>query len=124
MAAQPRDVVEQYVKLVATGPTDDIVALYADNATVEDPIGTPTRVGHAAIRELYAALEGVAERSTELHDVKVAGKHAAVSFTLVTVFGDKRMTLSPIDIMEFDDDGKIVAMRAYWGPDDMVMEQI
>ncbi|NNH74311.1 SnoaL-like domain-containing protein [Nocardia uniformis] len=123
MAAQPRDVVEQYVKLVATGPTDDIVALYADNATVEDPIGSEVRTGHAAIRELYAALENVAERNTELHTVKVAGKHAAVSFTLVTEFGDQRMTLSPIDIMEFDDAGKIVAMKAYWGPDDLVMEQ-
>lgn len=124
MAAQPRDVVEQYVKLVATGPTDDIVALYAANATVEDPIGTPVREGHDAIRELYAALEGVTERSTELHTVRIAGKHAAIAFTLVTTFGNQRMTLSPIDIMEFDDEGKIVKMRAYWGPDDLVMEQI
>lgn len=124
MAAQPRDVVEQYVKLVATGPTDDIVALYAENATVEDPIGSQVRTGHESIRELYAALENVAERSTELHTVKVAGKHAAVSFTLVTKFGEQRMTLAPIDIMEFDDEGKIVSMKAYWGPDDLVMEQI
>lgn len=42
MAAQPRDVVEQYVKLVATGPTSAIVDLYAADAVVEDPIGTPS----------------------------------------------------------------------------------
>ncbi|WP_306361266.1 nuclear transport factor 2 family protein [Nocardia sp. CC227C] len=121
MASQPRDVVEQYLKLVATGPTDDIIALYAPEATVEDPIGTPTRVGHDAIRELYAALESADQRDTEMHAVRVAGNSAAVSFTLTAVYGDKRMTLSAIDTMEFDDAGKIVAMRAYWGPDDMVM---
>ncbi|WP_327144457.1 nuclear transport factor 2 family protein [Nocardia sp. NBC_01327] len=121
MAAQPRDVVEQYVKLVATGPTDDIVKLYAADATVEDPIGSEPRRGHEAIRELYAALEHVSERQTEIHTLKVAGKHAAVSFTLVTKFGDQQMTLSPIDIMEFDDEGKIVSMRAYWGQDDMAL---
>ncbi|WP_459956978.1 nuclear transport factor 2 family protein [Nocardia sp. IFM 10818] len=123
MAVQPRDVVEQYVKLVATGPTEEIVALYAADAVVEDPIGSELRRGHEKIRELYAALENL-ERSTELHTVKVNGKHAAVSFTLVTTFNGQRMTLAPIDVMEFDGDGKIVLMRAYWGPEDLKMEQI
>ena len=31
------------------------------------------------------------------------------------------MTLSPIDVMEFDDEGRIVRMRAYWGADDMTV---
>ncbi|MFI1913611.1 nuclear transport factor 2 family protein [Nocardia sp. NPDC020380] len=123
MAAQPRDVAEQYVKLVGSGPTEQILSLYAEGAVVEDPIGSAARVGHDAIREMYATLENL-ERSTELHAVRSAGKHAAVSFTLVTKFGDKQMTLSPIDIMEFDDEGKIVSMKAYWGPDDMRMEDI
>ncbi|MFF2552281.1 nuclear transport factor 2 family protein [Nocardia sp. NPDC058058] len=121
MAAQVRDVVEQYVKLVASGPTDDIVQLYAADAVVEDPVGSEPRKGHESIREMYAALEHMQNKTTELLDIKVAGKHAAVSFTLVGGFGDQRMTLSPIDIMEFDDEGKIVLMRAYWGPDNMAM---
>ncbi|WP_330182666.1 nuclear transport factor 2 family protein [Nocardia sp. NBC_01503] len=121
MAAQVRDVVEQYVKLVASGPTDDVVNLYTADAVVEDPIGSEPRKGHDAIREMYAALEHMQGRETEVHSIKVAGKHAAVSFTLVGHFGDQKMTLSPIDIMEFDDEGKIVSMKAYWGPDNMVM---
>ncbi|WP_067699813.1 nuclear transport factor 2 family protein [Nocardia jejuensis] len=123
MAVQPRDVVEQYVKLVATGPTEDVVALYAADAVVEDPIGSEPRVGHEKIREMYTALESM-RRETELHTVKVSGTHAAVSFSLYGTFGDQKMTLSPIDIMEFDDEGKIVSMKAYWGPEDLKMEQI
>ncbi|MFE4458261.1 nuclear transport factor 2 family protein [Nocardia tengchongensis] len=123
MAAQPRDVVEQYVKLVATGPTSAILDLYAADAVIEDPIGSPERRGHEAIGELYKALENL-ERETELHTVKVAGNHVAAHFTLVTVANGHKMTLAPIDVMELDDEGKIIKMRAYWGPDDLKMEQI
>lgn len=124
MAAQPRDVVEQYVKLVATGPTDAIMELYAEDAVVEDPIGSPQRCGHAAIRELYVALESM-NRETELHTVKVAGNQAAASFTMVAEANGHRMTLSPIDVMELNDEGKIISMRAFWSAeDDLKMEQI
>ncbi|GAB2690818.1 nuclear transport factor 2 family protein [Nocardia thraciensis] len=125
MAAQQiREAVERYVQLVETGPTAEILALYAPDAVVEDPIGSDPRRGHAAIGELYDALAQVQQRKTELHTLRVNGNHAAVSFTLVTEAGDSRMTLSPIDVMEFDDEGRITSMRAYWGPDDMRVEQI
>ncbi|MFI7665897.1 nuclear transport factor 2 family protein [Nocardia sp. NPDC049526] len=120
MAAKIRDVIEQYVKLVGSGPTEAIVDLYAPDAVVEDPIGTEPKRGHDAIREFYEVL-GNLDRETELHadSVRIAGNHAAFMFTLVTKFGDQRFTLSPIDAMDFDDEGKIVAMRAYWSQDDM-----
>ena len=53
MAASPeriRAVVDDYVRLVGSGTADEIVALYAEDATVEDPVGTEVRRGHAAIR--------------------------------------------------------------------------
>ncbi|WP_040687686.1 nuclear transport factor 2 family protein [Nocardia vinacea] len=120
MAAKIRDVIEQYVKLVGSGPTEAIVDLYAPDAVVVDPIGTEPKRGHDAIREFYEVL-GNLDRETELHAdaVRIAGNHAAFMFTLVTKFGDQRFTLSPIDAMDFDDEGKIVAMRAYWSQDDM-----
>ncbi|WP_433714180.1 nuclear transport factor 2 family protein [Nocardia sp. CA-084685] len=120
MAAKIRDVIEQYVKLVGSGPTEAIVDLYAPDAVVEDPIGTEPKRGHEAIREFYEVI-GNLDRETQLHadSVRIAGNHAAFMFTLVTKFGDQRLILSPIDAMDFDDEGKIVAMRAYWSQDDM-----
>ena len=29
------------------------------------------------------------------------------------------MTINIIDVFDFNDDGKVVRMRAYWGPDNM-----
>ena len=124
MAAQQiRETVERYVQLVETGPTSEILALYAADAVVEDPIGSDPRHGHEAIGQLYQALESM-ERKTELHAARVVGNHAAVSFTMVGEAGGHRMTLSAIDAMEFDGQGKIKSMRAYWGSEDLLSEQI
>ncbi|MBF6351312.1 MULTISPECIES: nuclear transport factor 2 family protein [Nocardia] len=123
MAREIRDVVEQYVKLVGSGPTEDIVALYAPDAVIEDPIGTDPKQGHDAIRGFYDIITSL-ERETSLapETVRIAGNHAAFVFTLITKAGGQRMTLSPIDVMEFDAEGRITRMRAYWSADDMAVE--
>lgn len=125
MSQQIREVVERYVKLVGSGPTEDIVALYASDATVEDPIGSEVRHGHDAIREFYAMIAGL-DRDTELHaeTVRVTDRHAAFMFTITTRVGGQRFTLSPIDVMEFDAAGMITGMRAYWSQADMHSEPI
>lgn len=110
-----REVVEAYVRLVADGKATEVADLYADDATVEDPVGTDVRRGREAILEFYGGLEGL-EASTTLHQVKIAGGEAVFSFELVTKVGDKSYTVAPIDHMVFDDDGKITAMRAFWDP--------
>ncbi len=52
--------------MLANGSVDDLVELYADDATVEDPAG------------------------------------------------GSRMRIEPIDVMVFDHEGKVSAMKAYW----------
>ena len=110
-----REVVESYVALVAEGTASQVADLYADDATVEDPVGSEVRRGREAILEFYGGLEGL-EATTTLHTTKIAGGEAVFSFTLVTKVGDQSYTVSPIDHMVFDDDGRITAMRAFWDP--------
>ena len=110
-----REVVEAYVRLVADGKATEVADLYADDATVEDPVGTEVRRGREAILEFYGGLEGL-EASTTLHQVKIAAGEAVFSFELITKVGDKSYTVAPIDHMVFDEDGKITAMRAFWDP--------
>lgn len=43
--------VTTYLDAVARGSSADIAALYAENATLEDPVGSEPRVGKAAITE-------------------------------------------------------------------------
>ncbi|WP_435832013.1 hypothetical protein [Nocardia rhamnosiphila] len=36
---------------------------------------------------------------------------------------DQVVTIEPMDVMTFDDDGLITSMRAYWGPADAITTQ-
>ncbi len=114
------ETIQQYVDLVATGASADVVALYADGATVEDPVGTDVRRTREEIAEFYGALDGLEQSATLLH-VRIAGNEAAFAFELVTKAGEQTYTLAPIDVMTFDDDGRITSMRAFWSGEDMVV---
>jgi steroid delta-isomerase len=115
-----REVIGAYVDRVANGTTDEVLALYADDATVEDPVGTEVRSTRESIREFYSALEGLEQEGTLL-TARIAGGEAAFQFELATKAGEQTYTLSPIDVMTFDDDGLITSMRAFWGNADMAI---
>ena len=44
------EVVNRYIALVARGSAKDLVDLYADDATVEDPVGGEVHIGRQAIQ--------------------------------------------------------------------------
>jgi steroid delta-isomerase len=108
--------VNRYLELVGEAKSDEIADLYADDATVEDPVGGEVHIGRQAIRGFYAAMEAV-QRQCELVTLRVAGHEAAFHFKLTVTAGDSRMLIEPIDVMVFGGDGKITAMKAYWSPD-------
>ncbi|ORW51651.1 steroid delta-isomerase [Mycobacterium paraense] len=112
------ETVNRYIELIATGSADDIVELYADDATVEDPVGGEVHIGRQAIRGFYAAVGGV-QRECELVTLRVAGHEAAFQFRLTVTAGEHKMVIEPIDVMVFDGQGKVAAMKAYWSADDV-----
>ncbi|GAA1165456.1 nuclear transport factor 2 family protein [Nocardioides aquiterrae] len=115
-----REVVDRYVGLVASGTAAEIVDLYAEGATVEDPVGSDVLKTRESITAFYSALEGLEQR-TRLLAVRIAGGEAAFHFEVQTVADGVTYTLAPFDVMTFDDDGRITSMRAYWGDDDMTI---
>jgi steroid delta-isomerase len=112
------ETVKRYLDLVATGKADDIVPLYAADATIEDPVGTDLRRGQEAIREFYAGFQD-AKKETELAELRVGAGEAAFLWHLTLDAGDTRTRISPISAMTFDDDAKITSMRAFWSPSDV-----
>ena len=112
------ETVNRYISLIAKGSADDPVDLYADDATAEDPVGGEVHIGRQAIHGFYSAVENV-ERECELVTLRVAGHEAAFHFRLTVIAGDNRMLIEPIDVMAFDDDGKVTAMKAYWSADNV-----
>jgi steroid Delta-isomerase len=115
---QIADTVNRYISLVAKGGADDISELFADDATVEDPVGGEVHIGRQAIRGFFSATDGL-ERECELVTLRVAGNEAAFHFRLTVIAGEHRMLIEPIDVMAFDDDGKVTAMKAYWSADNV-----
>jgi len=111
------DTVNRYIELVATGSADDLVE-HAGDATVEDPVGGEVHIGRQAIHGFYSAVNDV-QRQCELVSLRVAGNEAAFQFRLTVTAGERRMVIEPIDVMVFDNRGKIASMKAYWSAADV-----
>ncbi|OAN32850.1 nuclear transport factor 2 family protein [Mycolicibacterium iranicum] len=105
--------VQRYLDTVSGGSADDVAALYAEDATLEDPVGGgDIHIGRQAIAGFYKVMEA-AEITTELLSFRPGGHEAAFVFA-ITVSG--AMRIEPIEVMSFNGDGQITSMKAYWGP--------
>lgn len=111
-----KQAVQSYVDRHSAGDIDGIVALFADNATAWDPVDSDPHVGIDAVRSFFEGTHKMADRLTLTitGPVRCAGNFAAFPMTARTEIGDFRLELDIIDVMTFDDDGKIVEMKAYW----------
>lgn len=112
-------VVESYVDLVANGKPEEVADLFADGATVEDPIGADVRSTREALVEFYGIIASMDKATAELRWTRIAGDTAVFEFTLITEAGGAAFKITPIDIMVFDDNGKIKTMRAVWNAEDL-----
>lgn len=106
-------VVEQYVDAVGRQDLEATVALFAEDAHQEDPVGTPANVGRDAIRGFFEKAFRGSFDTTLTGPVLVTGNHAAVHFTIqVPTGGDEPLLVRVIDLIRFDDDGLIADLRA------------
>lgn len=112
------DTVHRYLATVASGSADDLAAFYADDATLEDPVGGEVHIGTSAIAGFYSSVVGL-ERECELVTLRVSGHEAAFHFRLTITAGDSKMRIEPIETMVFDGAGKVAAMKAYWSAADV-----
>lgn len=97
-----------------------IAALYADDATVEDPVGSPLKHGKTEIRKFYEL--SIATGAKLKLAAPIRGSHgnaAAMAFDVELNMPEGRAIIRVIDVMSFDEDGKFSSMRAYWAPGDM-----
>jgi steroid delta-isomerase len=117
-----RDAVLTYFASFATADVDAIVALFAENAVVEDPIGGARMEGLAAIRAFFKGgfdYVGGGYSFVPEGNVRVAANHAACAAIATCDKADPPFRLETLDVMTFDEAGKIVGMKAYWGPANM-----
>jgi steroid Delta-isomerase len=118
-AEQMTAVVHAYIDGFAKGDPEAIAALFAEDATVEDPLGTPVKRGLAEIREFYTGSMATGAKLELLGDPRCAGDHVAFPFAVKLDWGGQKSVIEVIDTFRIDDNGKIAEMRAYWGPANM-----
>ena len=107
---------QAYINHFNSGSAEAVADLYANDATVEDPVGAPVISGHAAILAFYQ--KSIATGAKLALDVPIRSSHghsAAMAFT--ATIGP--VTVRVIDVMTFDEAGRFTSMRAYFGPDDI-----
>ena len=113
-----RDAVLTYFASFADADVETIVGLFADKAVVEDPIGHARMEGVDAIRAFFTsgfAYTGGGYSFVPEGNVRIAANHAACAAIANCDRADPPFRLETMDVMTFDEAGKIVAMKAYWG---------
>jgi steroid delta-isomerase len=119
--AQMKATLQAYIDGFNADDADAIMALFADDAVIEDPVGSPLKsraefdafirqgVKFGARLKLAAPIRGS------------YGNHAAMVFTVTFVQDGVRYTTNSMDVMTFDAAGKITRMEGYWGPRDVAV---
>src|SRR5271167_5014237 len=110
------ETVNRYISLIAKGTADDLVELYADDATVEDPVGGEVHIGRQAIRGFYSSVENI-KADADVTTLRALGHEVAFLWVMSVDLGEAKMQMEIISVMTFDGEGKIASMKAYWGPD-------
>jgi steroid Delta-isomerase len=111
-----RAIVQRYAESFSAGDKEGYVGLFADDATLEDPVGAGVHQGRDAIdafwdttRQMTPTIELVITGP-----VRVAGNEAAFPGEARPKLGDDRMVVPIVDTLAFDDEGKITQLRAFW----------
>jgi steroid Delta-isomerase len=107
--------VREYVEAVGRQDVETTVALFAEDARQEDPVGTPPNVGRDAIREFFERSFKVSFSTTLTGPLLVTGDHAAVHFTIEVPTDGEPMVVRVIDLFRFDADCRIADLQAVLG---------
>lgn len=104
--------VEHYLATLSAQDLDGIMAGYAPEPTVNDPIGTEPKVGRDAVRAFYASIMPLAPKGTLLGPVTVTGNYAGFQFKLELTIGDSPVTVYATELFVLDENFLIKEMTA------------
>ncbi len=111
-----QQIVDRYLAAINAGDMPAVMALFAKDASVEDPVGTEPKRGGDILQFYTNAFSGGAK--VELTGpVRISAKAAAFPFRAeIGGAGGQVTIVDVIDIFEFDPAGKVAKMTAHFGP--------
>jgi len=118
--AAMRATLQAYVDRTNAGDAAGLVALFAPDAVIEDPVGSPIKQS-IEFATWFGDSVAFGARITPVAPIR--GSHsnaAALTFDVeFTPPGEQRLRIRSLDVCTFDEAGQITSLRAYWGPDDV-----
>jgi steroid delta-isomerase len=116
-----RSAVESYTGAFSRRDREALLGLFSEDAWIEDPVGSPRREGREAIGAFFDEMTALAD-ATELRltgPIRAVAGECAFPMQARPTMGGTTMVIDIIDVMTFDDDGRITTMRAFWDPAEM-----
>lgn len=115
-----RAALNAYVSRINDGDRDGVIALFAPDACIEDPVGTPVKRGE----EIAAWFSDTIAFRTHITPVApIRGSHSnAAALVFDVTFQPPegpRLLIRSLDVCTFDAQGLITSLKAYWGPEDI-----
>lgn len=107
--------IDKYVEAFEKADIEIIKDIFAVDAIVEDPVGSDVHNGIDAICAFYDGALASGAKLVTTGPARCAGNSMAFPFQ-ATMPG---MCIDIIDVFEFNDAGKVVSMKAYWGPENL-----
>lgn len=121
MAATPEQVrraIDQYVEAWTNNDRERLLAVFAEDATWEDPVGTPMFKGHDGISQFWDFAHQGEERSLtpRVEQIIACGNEGILRFVMQVRLAAKNqgLDLQVVDHFVLNDDGRVQTARAFW----------
>ncbi|MGH2686968.1 MAG: nuclear transport factor 2 family protein [Actinomycetota bacterium] len=114
--ADIRSTIDAYCESFSANDREGWLACWADDATMEDPVGSPIKQGKAEIGAFYDQGHSMAPEGLVLEltaEPVIVGDEAAIPMRVIVSMGGAQLTTPIVDVMRFDADAKIAAQRAF-----------
>jgi len=123
-ADQMRSTLERYLQCVADHDVAAVLDLFAEEISVEDPVGGAPGTHVRGKQAVEAFFRKGFSRTRPVPTLRgpirtTHGNEAAMAFTLRLELGGERREIDVIDVVRFDDTGLITELRAFWNPDEI-----
>lgn len=112
---QIRATVDAYVDAYTRGDREAVVSLFAADAELHDPVGTPPHTGADGIRAFWDQVRSLTASIKLVPEaIVVCGNEAVMVMTIEAGTEGAGMRLHVVDVFEFDDAAKIARLKAYF----------
>ena len=117
-----RELAETSLRLTKEGDRDGWLALFTDDAVVEDPVGVSpfdggvggNRGKEAIARFRDNVISRMEDFEYEIERVYVCGDEAAAVVTFHITSGGHKMDMDVVNIYTTDGKGKLTSLRSFW----------